>query len=138
MCQHVRYEFAGGLPPLVNCHCRFCRRAHGAAFATIAWVPRSRLRFTAGEEAVQRYGGRQGFRYFCGKCGTRLFNGSASNDGFASLIVATLDEEPERGPAMHINLESKAAWFEIHDDLPQHPTLPPEIQRAIEEMRRRE
>jgi hypothetical protein len=54
LCGKVRYELDGELPPLVNCHCQFCRRAHGAAFVTIAWVPSSSFRFTAGANLVHR------------------------------------------------------------------------------------
>jgi hypothetical protein len=49
-----------------------------------------------------------------------------------SLVVASLDEEPEQGPVMHINVESKAAWYEIRDGLPQHEALPPEARRALD------
>ncbi len=37
-CGAVQYEVDSPLGPLVNCHCRSCRRAHGAAFATSALV----------------------------------------------------------------------------------------------------
>ena len=69
LCGHVRYELEGELPPLVNCHCQFCRRAHGAAFVTIAWVPRQHLRIVSGERDIQRFGGEEGYRYFCAQCG---------------------------------------------------------------------
>lgn len=133
LCGKIVYELDGELPPLVNCHCRFCRRAHGAAFVTVGWVPRASFRFVSGEELVARYTTGGSYRCFCSVCGTRLFNGLAREAGFISLIVATLDEEHPL-PAMHVNLESKAPWLEIGDDLPRHETLPPAIQRALEKM----
>jgi hypothetical protein len=136
LCGHVRYELEGQLGPLVNCHCQYCRRAHGAAFVTVSWVPCSAFRLTAGEESVTRYSDGVGFRSFCERCGTRMFNGLTSSAGFMTLIVATLDEEPEHGPVMHINLESKAPWYDPADGLPQHQALPPEVVRAIELMER--
>lgn len=42
------------------------------------------------------------------------------------LVVASLDNEPQGGPAMHLNVESKAPWYEILDDLPQYQGLPPQ------------
>jgi hypothetical protein len=129
LCGRVRYELEGELPPLVNCHCQFCRRAHGAAFATIAWVPSSSFRFTAGEELAHRSNHGHGFRCFCRSCGTRLFNGMVDGP-FITLIIASLEEAPEKGPSMHINLESKAPWYEITDDLPQYQTVPPHIEAA--------
>ena len=136
LCGHVRYEVEGELPPTVNCHCQFCRRAHGAPFTTVAWLPSTQFRFTSGEDELLRYAQGGGVRSFCGHCGTRLVNGLVSGADFVSLIVATLDEEPEHGPTMHINLESKSRWIEIRDELPQHASLPPEVVRAIEAMER--
>ena len=54
-----------------------------------------------------------------------------SGGGLISLVVASLDEEPVRGPIMHINLESKAPWYEVTDGLPQHQTLPPGVKQAF-------
>lgn len=54
-CGAVQYQLDGSLGPLVNCHCRHCRRAHGAAFATTALVRSAELRVTAGQEYVREY-----------------------------------------------------------------------------------
>jgi len=131
LCGKIRYELDGALPPLVNCHCQFCRRAHGAAFVTVAWIRRSSFRFTSGEDSFQRHSVGDAFRGFCGSCGTRLFSGLASGDGIATLIVSTLDDCPERGPVIHINLESKADWYVISDDLPQYQTSPADIAATL-------
>lgn len=116
----------------MNCHCRYCRRAHGAAFVTVSWVRRAGLRFLSGADALREHGNAEGVRCFCGICGTRLFNAAASIPDFVSLVVASLDEAPARGPVMHINVESKASWYEILDGLPQHQALPPAARRALE------
>ena len=79
----------------------------------------------------QRYSVGDAFRGFCGSCGTLLFNGLASGDGIATLIVSTLDKSPEQGPVMHINLESKADWYVICDDLPQYQTSPADIAATL-------
>jgi len=34
---------------------------------------------------------------------------------------------------MHINVESKAGWYDILDDLPQHQALPPGVKSALDE-----
>ena len=46
-------------------------------------------------------------------------------------MVASLDVEPEEGPVMHINVESKAPWYEILDDLPQYEGLPPQAETVL-------
>jgi hypothetical protein len=134
LCGAVRYELSGELGPSFNCHCQYCRRAHGAAFATVAWVPAAALRVTAGGEAIREYRTEGvGSRFFCERCGTRLWNRAESTPAYLSLVVGSLDVDPARGPVMHINVESKAVWYEILDDLPQHRALPPEAKRALEQ-----
>lgn len=125
LCGAVRYELAGELGPIFNCHCQYCRRAHGSAFVSVAWVATAALRVVAGESCVREFRTEGvGSRFFCERCGTRLWNRAESTPAFLSLVVGSLDTDPARGPIMHINVESKAGWFEILDDLPQHLALP--------------
>ena len=107
LCGDVRYRLDGELGPLVNCHCQFCRRAHGSAFSTVSRVRKSALRFTSGEEQVSRFGG----RHFCRRCATRLYNTGDSMPDHVVLVVAGLDQEPSEGPVVHVNVESKAQWY---------------------------
>ncbi len=127
LCEAVRYELEFDVQAMSNCHCQFCRRAHGAAFATTALVPTSALRFTSGEESIQRHQG----RYFCGICGTRLFNRSDSHPGATVLVVTSLAEEPSIRPVVHMNVESKAPWYEILDDSPRFDSFPPGVEEAL-------
>lgn len=132
-CGAVQYELTGDLGPLVNCHCRYCRRAHGSAFATLSLVQSAEFRFTSGQADVEEYRHAEGSRVFCKRCGGRFFNRPASSHKFLSLVIASLDEEPQVGPVMHINVESKAGWYEIGDDLPRYAGLPPGVLNIFEE-----
>jgi len=40
------------------------------------------------------------------------------------IALGTLDDDPGIRPERHIYVGSKAPWFEITDDLPQHDELP--------------
>jgi len=97
----------------------------------VSLVQRANFRFTSGEEAVREYRNPEGFRYFCGHCGGRLFNRPLSTDKVLLLVVGSLDEEPEQRPVMHINVESKARWYDILDSLPQHQAFPPNAWSAL-------
>ncbi len=121
LCGAVRYELDHEIGPLFNCHCRFCRRAHGAAFVTSTAVPTRALRFTSGEEDLARHGG----RWFCRRCATRLFNRLDTRPELTVLIVTSLDEEPSSAPVVHANCESKAPWYEILGDTPRFDDFPP-------------
>ncbi len=126
-CGTVRYDLAGDLGVVANCHCRNCRRAHGSAFSTVTLVSNADFRVAAGEESVREYQTGTGSRFFCGRCGGRLFNRAASMPGLTTLVIATLDEEPTEPPQIHINVESKAPWYEILDGRPEFQALPPVI-----------
>lgn len=69
-CGAVRFR-AEGAPLLVaNCHCRDCRRATGAAFATFVDYPRNAVRFSA---PAARYSTSPGAeRLFCALCGSPI------------------------------------------------------------------
>jgi Uncharacterized conserved protein len=60
-----------------------------------------------------------------------LFNRTKSTDKFLLLVLATLDQDPDQKPVMHVNVGSKARWYEILDKLPQHDALPPEVESAL-------
>lgn len=127
LCGAVRYELHHEIEAITNCHCRFCRRAHGAAFITTAFVPTAALRWVSGEGEIARHEA----RHFCRTCATRLFNRVDALPQFTVLMVASLDDPPSLAPASHFNVESKAPWFEILDDAPQFPSLPPAIEAMI-------
>lgn len=126
LCGAVRYTLDWTIELLTNCHCQFCRRAHGAAFVTTTLVPTEKMQ-VEGEEHVTKHQG----RHFCRECGTRLWNRADMLPGATVLMVASLDPELDGQPALHFNVESKAPWYEILDDRPQHASFPP----AIEAMR---
>jgi hypothetical protein len=127
ICGAVEYELSFEIERMSNCHCQFCRRAHGAAFVTSALVPTAALDIKSGLEALVRHEG----RYFCGTCGTRLFNRSDEFPGATTLMVSSLEEQPTVEPAMHMNVESKAPWYRIRDDHPQFEAFPPGVQRQL-------
>ena len=135
LCGAVRYEVEGRLPPIVNCHCQHCRRAHGAAFVSIVWLRRSAFRLTAGEDRVARYAVGEGYRAFCRTCGTRIYNGGSSETRFITLVVSTLDDDAHEGPVLHLNVESKASWHAITDDLPQFERFSPDVTAHLQAVR---
>lgn len=126
LCKSVRFEIDSDLRLIVHCHCKFCRKAHGAAFTTVHFMPIAKLRFVQGEDVVTRYHVKSlaADRCFCRQCGTRLFN-HAPAAGIISLIVGTLDlSNIQLRPLAHVNTESKCSWFQINDDLPQFLATP--------------
>jgi len=126
LCGAVRFEIDSDLKAVVNCHCKFCRKAHGAAFATVLFMAFSQLRVTEGAELLGRYHieSMNADRCFCKTCGTRLFTHAPAVQ-MVSLAVAALDTDAPIAARAHVNTESKCTWYQINDALPQFPSVPP-------------
>lgn len=119
LCGAVRYVVADAFLYALNCHCSNCRRATGSAFKPFAGIERNKLRFTQGDANLLLFGGENCHDVHCQACGSLLF--SVVRDGaFAHVTMGTLVDEPTIRPTAHIFVGSKAAWFTITDDLPQH------------------
>ncbi len=119
-CGGVR--FRATLPSLfcAHCHCRNCRRAHGAAFVTYAGFPEGRFAITAGEELLVRYRTDTGAtRSFCRLCGTTLLYEGPRWAGEVHVALACMDEEIDRLPQAHVNVDHKAGWWSFDDTLPR-------------------
>ncbi len=122
---------------MFHCHCRFCRQIHGAAFTTIALVPRTALRWLHGSAEAATYATPRGsVRHFCGVCTAPICNHPLEPD-LLCLVVTSLDDDSRVEPWAHFNTEAKAPWFTIQDDLPQFATGPtPEEWAALARARK--
>ncbi|WP_427913099.1 GFA family protein [Ramlibacter sp. MMS24-I3-19] len=120
LCGTVHYTVEDGFRYALNCHCSQCRRATGAAFKPFAGIERSKLSLAAGQSDVLHYGDpAQDHDVRCGKCGSLLY--SVVRDGaYVHVTLGTLLDPPSIRPSAHIFVGSKAPWFTITDDLPQH------------------
>jgi hypothetical protein len=125
LCSSIKYSIDDNLGLIVNCHCRFCRKAHGAPFTTLLLMPFNNFELLEGKTLLASFEVKalNSLRVFCSKCGTRLYNHSPAK-GMISLMVASLDTLAELHPVANINVESKCSWYEIQDDLPQFSSAP--------------
>ena len=121
LCGEIRYEIAGELRSATHCHCSMCRKAHGAAFATYVEVEARNLRFTRGQKLIARYrSSPEAERSFCSRCGSNLLFEPDESPDLVWVAAGGLDSESQVRPDAHIFVGSKAPWFDIDDDLPQH------------------
>ncbi len=121
LCGEVRFEVDGFLPQVAHCHCRMCRKFHGAGFATFASVTRSHFRWLAGESSVQCYTAHNNTeRRFCRHCGSSLtfFSPNAPADEI-EIAISTIDGDIPVQPDAHIFVGSAANWLSLEDGLPQ-------------------
>ncbi|MGC2082461.1 MAG: GFA family protein [Bradyrhizobium sp.] len=124
LCGAVSYQVADAFEYAMNCHCTDCRRATGSAFKPFAGIRREQLAISDGADTTLIYGDvTAAHDVHCGRCGSLLF--SVVRDGaYAHVTLGTLTDAPSIRPTMHIFVGSKAPWYEISDDLPQHARFP--------------
>ena len=125
-CRAVTYRVADAFAYALNCHCSNCRRATGAAFKPLAGIPVGMIGIAAGAEAVMAVGDAGAPYIHCRICGSLLY-AVVKNGTFAHVTMGTLVDTPGIRPSAHVFVASKAEWFSITDDLPQHAEgLPPD------------
>ncbi|GAB3354320.1 GFA family protein [Lysobacter tyrosinilyticus] len=125
LCGSVRYEIRGDIGAGFYCHCTRCRKAGGSAFASNSVVEIQDFVVTAGADTLKTFTAESGLhRSFCGNCGSPIIS---RREGVPQVRVrlGTLDTPLGQGPHAHIYVDSKADWWEIHDELPQHAEAPP-------------
>jgi hypothetical protein len=124
-CGEIRYELEG--PPLFVhcCHCRWCQRETGSAFAVNALIESDRLRVMSGTpEAVDvpSESGRGQRILRCPSCRVALWS---HYGGFRDLVsfvrVGTLMEPDRLPPDIHIFTSSKQPWVVLPDTTPAFP-----------------
>lgn len=119
LCGKVQYAVRDEFSYALNCHCSNCRRATGSAFKPFAGIERHKLSVTQGSDCLLVFGGELAHDVRCRECGSFLY--SVVRDGmFVHVTLGTLVDEPAIRPSSHIFVGSKASWFTITDNLPQH------------------
>jgi len=128
LCGAIRYEFDGDPAMTGVCHCRNCQRQAGSAFSTLAGVPKSNLRFTAGEPKLYRdadtASGNTVERYFCGNCGSPIYSALPGQPDMLFLKTGTLDDTSAFQPQFHVWCETKQNWVKLEEGVPAIPRQP--------------
>ena len=121
-CGHVRYRLES--PPLIVhcCHCRWCQRETGTAFALNALIESDRVTKLAGEVTLTRMPSQSGLGQTiarCPECTVGLWSYYAGAGALLSFVrVGSLDDPDCLPPDVHIFTESRQPWVVLSDDTP--------------------
>lgn len=119
LCANVKYEIVGEVGDIVHCHCQTCRKAHGAAFSSVAAVLDKDFKIlnnvTLG--CYESSPGKK--RYFCPICATQIY---AKKQGTQHIVLrlGSLDDDPQSKELNHIWVSQKATWYSLNSHLPEH------------------
>ena len=123
LCDAVLFQVPDEFRYALNCHCSQCRRSTGAAFKPFAGIEAAKLVVTKGLDHLSRYGDSENHDARCATCGAFLYS-LVANGKYVHVNLGALADAPRLKPTAHIYVGSKAPWYVITDDLPQHSELP--------------
>jgi len=131
-CRFVRYRMTSK-PLFVHCcHCTWCQRETGTAFALNAMIEANRVELLQGEVEVidtPSLSGKGQKISRCPKCRVALWsNYAGAGDAVRFVRVGTLDEAGRFPPDIHIFTSSKQPWVV----LPAGATAVPEFYKISE------
>jgi hypothetical protein len=132
-CRQVRYRLRSR-PMFVHCcHCRWCQRESGSAFALNAMIETDRVERVAGEPELVDTPSESGKGQLIARCPTcrvALWSHYARAGHKVSFVrVGTLDDPDAMPPDIHIFTASKQPWVV----LPPEARVVPEYYRAAQE-----
>lgn len=121
-CSAIRYRLSSE-PMFVHCcHCRWCQRETGTAFALNAMIEADRVVLIAGQPEIvdtPSLSDRGQKIARCPSCRIALWsNYSGSGDAIRFVRVGTLDEPDRVPPDIQIFTASKQSWVVLSPDLP--------------------
>jgi len=120
LCGEVEYEVSELDSAIQHCSCKTCRKAHAAAFNTVAGVKQNNFHWIKGELLLSKFVSSPGkVRYFCSNCGTHLIKTKEGSSTLA-LRVATLDEDPGKAPELRIWVSHEVPWLNYTSEMPTY------------------
>jgi len=121
-CRAVRYRMLGR-PMFVHCcHCRWCQRETGSAFALNAIIETGRVQQLQGALEVVDTPSNSGLGQKivrCATCRVAVWSHYAgAGEAVAFVRVGTLDEPDRMPPDIHIHTSSKQPWVQLSPRTP--------------------
>ncbi|MDO8768901.1 MAG: GFA family protein [Burkholderiaceae bacterium] len=112
-CGEVRYEMTTA-PLFVHCcHCTWCQRESGSAFALNALIEADRVRLLTGEPEVVNTPSNSGKGQKISRCPTcrvAVWSNYGGHETVRFIRVGTLDDPNAMPPDIHIFTSTKQSW----------------------------
>lgn len=121
-CGKVRFHIESK-PLFVHCcHCRWCQRESGSAFALNAMIETDRVKSVANEPEMVQTPSESGLGQLvarCPECKVAVWSHYAGAGPHVSFVrVGTLDNPDLLPPEVHIFAASKQPWITLGPDVP--------------------
>lgn len=121
-CGAVRYRLLD-VPLFVHCcHCTWCQRESGSAFAVNVLIEASKVALLKGRVRKDKLPSPSGAGQLfsrCSDCGGTLWsNYGAAGEAIHFVRGGTLDDPAAAAPTIHIFTDSKQPWVALPPDVP--------------------
>ena len=121
-CRQVRYRLTSAPLFVHACHCRWCQRETGTAFALNAMIEADRVELLAGAPEMvltPSLSGKGQKIWRCPSCRIAVWsNYGGAGDAARFVRVGTLDNPDALPPDIHIFTESKQPWVVLPEGTP--------------------
>jgi len=124
-CGQIRYQVLNS-PLIVHCcHCRWCQRETGSAFALNAMIESNEISLISGQPKLHKTPSASGQGQLIGRCPdcqVAVWSHYAGlGPKMAFLRVGTLDNPDLMPPDIHIYTTSKQPWVQLPAEIPAVP-----------------
>jgi len=127
LCGGVKYTITSPPVRMGQCHCNDCRKSTGTGHASNAFFKKDDVEIegkTSGFASITDTGSKI-TRYFCPKCGSRLFGKSDVVTDIISIAAGTLNDSSWFKPNAIVYSKSKPKWDFMDESVPTFEEMPP-------------
>ena len=127
LCGAVKYSITSQPLRMGQCHCDDCRKSTGTGHSSNAFFNRDDIKIegeTCSFDSTTDTGSKI-TRYFCPKCGSRLFGTSNIVVDIISVSAGTLDDSSWFKPNAIVYNKRKPKWDFMDKSIPTFEEMPP-------------
>ena len=126
LCGAVSCIATGDPVSTVNCHCTDCRRATGAAFATVLYFLDENVEISGALSSYVNLSdrGTDVTRQSCTNCASQMFTRSSAWPDLLGIRAGCINETDGIAPQRNVFVSSKIASTSLDPNLPQFPRMP--------------
>jgi hypothetical protein len=116
-CGEIRYRARGDPVAALVCHCTYCQRRTGSAFAITIYFDEANVEVVSGSVAIHEHRSDESGRWlrtqFCSNCGTTIGHTAEMRPGQRAIAGGTFDDPTWFKIRQHIWVDSKVPWVSI-------------------------
>jgi hypothetical protein len=120
LCGAIKWQASAEPRSVHHCHCSMCRKWTGAAFATLAWFPRSAVQWRGPAPLLFR-SSPIALRSHCHACGTSLYLAYDGKDELG-IAIGSMQNPEVVVPTHHYGSEGRLSWVDTGTALPSEDT----------------